>query len=95
MLTTIARPIAAQVTAEQALTIAQQRFPNLSGDGNRVYPGSTPQEIHAYQVETAMAFLRLLRQTKILTIGSGTLKHTIAKLGAASTACRLMSVEAH
>jgi hypothetical protein len=87
----IERAVMAQVTGEQALVIARQRFPDLSGDGIRVYPGSTPQEIHADQIETAMAFLRLLRPTKILTIGSGTLKHNCETWGSVNGLCAYVS----
>jgi hypothetical protein len=76
-------PIAAQaaISPERALVIARQRFPDLSGDGIQVYPGAAPQPIHANQVQTAMAFLKLLRPTKRPTIGSGTLKHDCESWG--------------
>jgi hypothetical protein len=63
------------ISAAQAIVKARELFPDLSGDGIRLYPGSTPQQIHADQIETAMAFLKLLRPTKRPTIDSGTLKH--------------------
>jgi hypothetical protein len=74
-----------------ALALARERFPNLSGDGVRVYPGSAPQEIHANQVETAMQFLKLLRPTKRPTIGSGTLKHNCEDWGGANGLCAYVS----
>jgi hypothetical protein len=61
-------------TAAQAIVKARQMFPDLSGDGVR-HAGAAPQQIHTDQVETAMAFLKLLRPTKHPTTGSGSLKH--------------------
>jgi hypothetical protein len=93
MLSTIQRPIAAQatMTAERALARAREQFSELSGDGIRVYPGSTPQEIHTAQVQTAMAFLKLLRPTKHPTIDSGTLKHDAESWGSVNGLCAYVS----
>jgi hypothetical protein len=83
--TTIERPDVAQgaiaLSPEGAILIARQRFPQLSGDGIRLSAGAAPQPIHADQVQTAMAFLRLLRPTKHSTIDSGTLKHDVENWG--------------
>ena len=65
----------------QNINSALARFPELSGDGVRLPPGAKPQPIHDDQIETAMAFLRLLRPTTRPTIGSGTLKHDCESWG--------------
>jgi hypothetical protein len=72
------------ISAGEALALAREMFPNLSGEGIRLYPGSTPQQIHENQVETAMAFLKLLRPTRRPTMGSGTLKHDCENWGSAN-----------
>jgi hypothetical protein len=72
------------ISGGEALALARQMFPDLSGDGIRLYPGSTPQEIRLDQVETAMVFLKLLRPTRRPTIGSGTLKHDCENWGSAN-----------
>jgi hypothetical protein len=77
----IGQPAIFLLDGAQALALAKERFPDLSGDGIRVYPGSTSQEIHTDQVETAMAFLKLLRPTKHPTIDSGSLKHDCENWG--------------
>jgi hypothetical protein len=79
------------IDAESALALARQRFPRLSGDGVRHYPGSTPQPVHADQVETAMAFLKLLRPSERRTIGSGTLKHDCENWGSINGLCSYVS----
>jgi hypothetical protein len=82
---------AISMTPQQALVIARERFPDLSGDGIRVYPGAAPQQMHDNQVETALAFLRLLRPTRRPTMGSGTLKHDCENWGSANGLCAYVS----
>src|ERR1700733_1002432 len=53
---TIARPIAAQVSAEQALVIARERFGNLAATGILGSKHSGPA-IDPVHVERALAFL--------------------------------------
>jgi hypothetical protein len=89
----ISPPIAPQavISPERALMIALEQFPKLSGDGIRLFPGSKPQQIHAAQVQTAMAFLKLLRPTKHPTIDSGTLKHHAESWGSVTGLCAYVS----
>jgi hypothetical protein len=89
----ISPPIAAQatMTAERALARAREQFSELSGDGIRVYPGTAPQPIHADQVETAMAFLKLLQPIKQPAIDSGTLKHDCENWGSVNGLCAYVS----
>jgi hypothetical protein len=74
-----------------ALALARRRFRKLSADGIRVYPGSAPQDIHADQVETAMAFLKLLRPTAKPTVGTGSLKHHCEDWGGLNGLCAYIS----
>jgi hypothetical protein len=78
-------------TAEQALVTARKIFPDLSGDGVRLPPGAVPQQIHTDQVETAMAFLGLLKPTRRPTTGSGTLKHHAEDWGSINGLCLYVS----
>jgi hypothetical protein len=80
-----------KINGEAALTLARQRFPELSGDGIRTYPGGAPQPVHADQTETAMAFLKLLRPTTRPTIDTGTLKHDAENWGSVSGLCAYVS----
>jgi hypothetical protein len=88
-----AQPIkpANQPTAAQAIVMTREIFPDLSGDGIRLYPGAAPQAIHDDQVHTAITFLKLLRPTRRPTIGSGTLKHHVEDWGAANGLCAYIS----
>jgi hypothetical protein len=88
MLTTIARPIAAQVTAEQALMIARERFPNLAASGILGTKQSGPP-IDPGHVTRALAFLARCRKSKVPSVHSFDLRHTIGNVsvGAVIAAC--------
>jgi hypothetical protein len=64
MLSTIQRPIIAQVTAEQALVIARERFSNLCGTGILGKKRTGPP-IDPAHVTIALAFLAQCRKSKV------------------------------
>jgi hypothetical protein len=77
--------------ATEEASLAREMFPDLSGDGVRLPPGAVSQAIRADQIETAMAFLKLLRPTKRTTIDSGTLKHHAEDWGSINGLCPYVS----
>jgi hypothetical protein len=88
MLSTIQRPVVAQVTAEQALVIARKRFPSLYATGILGAKRTGPP-IELAQIERAMAFLALCRKSKVPAVHSFDLRQAIenVSVGATIAAC--------
>jgi hypothetical protein len=76
MLSTIQRPIVAQLTAEQALVIARERFPNLTATG-MLGTKHTGPPIDPGHVEIAMKFLAQCRKSKKPAVHSFDLRAAI------------------
>jgi hypothetical protein len=70
MLSTEQAPVAQRInptiiiSGGEALALAREMFPDLSGDGVRLPPGAVPEAIRSDEVETALQFFGLLRPTK-------------------------------
>jgi hypothetical protein len=92
MLSTIARPIAAQVTGEQALASAGQRFGNLAATGILGRKHSGPA-IDIRHVEIALAFLAQCRKTKIPNCHSFDLRRAIGDVSVGSVIAAAVGLE--